>query len=186
MTAKIAKIAKGTLGAQASGVLFNAAQPDDGAAIAALHNVIAERLTSAFGKGHWSHRHTEHGVRSSMKRAKVFVARRGRDVAATITLATKKPWAIDRSCFSQVTRPLYLLSMAVAPELQGQGLGRRCLDEARAIAKAWPADAIFLDAYDTAAGAGEFYLKCGFREVGRVTYKGTPLIYYEWLVHGSG
>jgi GNAT superfamily N-acetyltransferase len=117
-----------------------------------------------------------------MKRAQVFVARRGTDIAATFTLATKKPWAIDRSCFSQVTRPLYLLSMAVAPELQGQGLGRRCLDEARAIAKAWPADAIFLDAYDTAAGAGEFYGKCGFREVGRVTYKGTPLIYYEWLV----
>jgi len=70
----------------------------------------------------------------------------------------------------------------VSPDVQGQGLGRRCLDEARAIAKAWPADAIFLDAYDTAAGAGEFYRKCGFREVGRVTYRGTPLIYYEWLV----
>jgi ribosomal protein S18 acetylase RimI-like enzyme len=74
----------------------------------------------------------------------------------------------------------------VDPDLQGQGIGRRCVDEARAIAKAWPADAIFLDAYDTAAGAGEFYRTCGFREVGRVIYKGTPLIYYEWLVDGSG
>jgi ribosomal protein S18 acetylase RimI-like enzyme len=165
-----------------SSVLFGAAQPDDSAAIAGLHNVIAERLTSAFGPGHWSYRHTEQGVRSSMKRAQVVVARRGSDIAATFTLATKKPWAIDRSCFSKVTRPLYLLAMAVAPDVQGQGLGRRCLDEARAIAKAWPADAIFLDAYDTAAGAGEFYRKCGFREVGRITYKGTPLIYYEWLV----
>jgi hypothetical protein len=52
-----------------------AAQPDDSAAIATLHNVIAERLTDAFGKGHWSYRHTEQGVQSSMKRA------------------TKKPWA---------------------------------------------------------------------------------------------
>jgi GNAT superfamily N-acetyltransferase len=186
MNPRIAKTAKGTVGSHVSGVLFDAAQPDDSAAIAALHNVIAERLTSAFGRGHWSFRHTEQGVRSSMKRAKVFVARCGPDIAATFTLATKKPWAIDRSCFSRVTRPLYLLSMAVAPDVQGQGLGRRCLDEARAIAEAWPADAIFLDAYDTAASAGEFYRKCGFREVGRVTYRGTPLIYYEWLVHGSG
>lgn len=177
-----AKIAKGPLDSRTSSVVFNAAQPDDSAVIAALHNVIAGRLTSAVGKGHWSYRHTEQGVRSSMKRAKVFVARRGTHIAATFTLATKKPWAIDRSYFTNVPRPLYLLSLAVDPDLQGQGLGRRCLDQARAIAKAWPADALFLDAYDTAAGAGEFYRTCGFREVGRVTYKGTPLIYYEWLV----
>jgi len=177
-----AEPANGIRPSETSTVLFGAAQSDDSAAIAGLHNVIAERLTSAFGHGHWSYRHTEQGVRSSMKRAHVFVARRGSEIVATFTLATKKPWAIDRSCFSQVVRPLYLLAMAVSPDVQGQGLGRRCLDEARAIAKAWPADAIFLDAYDTAAGAGEFYRKCGFREVGRVTYRGTPLIYYEWLV----
>jgi ribosomal protein S18 acetylase RimI-like enzyme len=182
MNAKAAKAAKGTRVSRPSNVLFTAAQPDDSAAIAALHNVIAERLTSAFGKGHWSYRHTEQSVRSSMKRAKVFVARSGTHIAATFTLATKKPWAIDRSYFTSVTRPLYLLSMAVDPDLHRLGLGRRCLDEARAIAKAWPADALFLDAYDTAADAGGFYRTCGFREVGRVTYKGTPLIYYEWLV----
>jgi hypothetical protein len=28
-----------------------------------------------------------------------------------------------------------------------------------------------MEAYDAAAGAGEFYSKCGFREVGRVTYR---------------
>jgi len=39
-----------------------------------------------------------------------------------------------------------------------------------------------LDAYDTAAGAGEFYRKCGFEEVGRVIYRGTPLIYYQMLL----
>jgi len=182
MNVMAAEPANGIRRSETSTVLFGAAQPDDSAAIAGLHNVIAERLTSAFGHGHWSYRHTEQGVRSSMKRAQVFVARRGSEIVATFTLATKKPWAIDRSCFSEVVRPLYLLAMAVSPDVQGQGLGRRCLDEARAIAKAWPADAIFLDAYDTAAGAGEFYRKCGFREVGRVTYRGTPLIYYEWLV----
>jgi GNAT superfamily N-acetyltransferase len=161
-------------------------KPDDAAAIAELHNTIAERLTSVSGKGHWSSRHSEQGVRSSMKHAQVFVATRGARVVATFTLATKKPWAIDRSYFTSVKTPLYLLSMAVDPDVQGRGLGGRCVAEARAIAKRWPADAILLDAYDTPAGAGEFYRKCGFREVGRVVYKGTPLIYYEWLVDGSG
>ena len=99
MNVMAAEPANGIRRSETSTVLFGAAQPDDSAAIAGLHNVIAERLTSAFGHGHWSYRHTEQGVRSSMKRAQVFVARRGSEIVATFTLATKKPWAIDRSCF---------------------------------------------------------------------------------------
>jgi hypothetical protein len=31
-------------------------------------------------------------------------------------------------------------------------------------------------------GPGGFYVRCGFAERGRVTYKGNPLIYYERLL----
>ena len=74
---------------------------------------------------------------------------------------------------------MYLLSMAIDPAFQRQGLGRRMLDEAAAVTRRWPADAIRLDAYDHRAGAGGFYAKCGYREVGRATYRGVPLSYYE-------
>jgi ribosomal protein S18 acetylase RimI-like enzyme len=56
------------------------------------------------------------------------------------------------------------------------------MEEARRIATAWPGDAIRLDAWDAAAGAGEFYRKCGFREVGRATYRTAPLVYFEILL----
>ena len=39
--------------------------------------------------------------------------------------------------------------------------------------------AIRLDTCDLAAGAGEFYRRCGFCMVGRVSYRGVPLVYYE-------
>ncbi len=48
--------------------------------------------------------------------------------------------------------------------------------------RAWPADAIRLDAFDSPAGAGAFYAKCGFREVVHVAYRKDPLIYFEMLV----
>lgn len=154
---------------------------DDAAALAALHAAIAASLTEKFGEGHWSHPTSERGILFSMRHANVYVAkRRGRPIA-TLTLATKKPWAIDRRYFTAVKRPLYLLAMAVDPALQRRGIGRACVAQARTLTARWPADAIFLDAYDAAAGAGEFYRKCGFREVGRVAYKKTPLIYFEWL-----
>jgi GNAT superfamily N-acetyltransferase len=97
-------------------------------------------------------------------------------------LATKKPWAIDVSYFTPVKRPLYLTGMAVSVAQQGQGLGRLALEDARAVAQEWPAEAIRLDAYAAEAGAGRFYARCGFQERGRIVYKGDPLFYYELLL----
>ena len=68
------------------------------------------------------------------------------------------------------------------PAVQRQGIGRRLLAEAIAVAKVWPADAIRLDAYDAPAGGGDFYSKCDFKQVGRHSYRGTPLIYFERLL----
>jgi GNAT superfamily N-acetyltransferase len=72
--------------------------------------------------------------------------------------------------------------MAVSVAHQGAGLGRLALEDARAIARSWPADAIRLDAYDAEAGAGPFYEKCGFQKRGHVVYRNDPLVYYELLL----
>jgi GNAT superfamily N-acetyltransferase len=129
-------------------------------------------------KDHESFRRVLYGMRTS----KVFVARQGTGIVGTLRLATKKPWAIDTDYFSACRRPLYLLAMAVVPGPQRQGIGRFCLEEAKRVAKDWPADAIRLDAYDAKAGGGGFYARCGGKERGRVSYQGVPLIYYEFLL----
>ena len=72
--------------------------------------------------------------------------------------------------------------MAVIPSMQRQGIGRQLLDAAAKQAGLWPAHAIRLDAFDADAGAGSFYAKCGFQEVGRVTYRKAPLIYFEQIL----
>ena len=154
----------------------------DAAALAALHTAVADHLTEVHGQGPWSATTTEKGMLFAMRHSKVFIARSGREIVGTLRLTTKKPWAIDIDYFSPAREPLYLLAMAIAPAQQRKGLGRRCIEEAERIAKAWPAEAIRLDAYDAAAGAGEFYARCGFTERGRATYRGAPLIYYEMLM----
>jgi GNAT superfamily N-acetyltransferase len=150
--------------------------------IADLRVATARDLTARFGRGHWSGEATERGVLAGMRESKVWIARKGKEVVATFRMSTAKPWAIDRAYFAKSSHPLYLTDMAVRPELQGRGIGRRCLVRAVKYAEAWPADAIRLDAYDAEAGAGEFYSKCGFQEVGRVAYRGVPLTYYERLI----
>lgn len=151
-------------------------------AIAKLRTATNEKLTRDFGRGPWTSTVTEKGVLYALRNSHVYVARDGRTIIGTLTLATKKPWAIDKKYFTKCQRPLYLLAMAVAPDRQCHGIGRAMLVDVIRIAKAWPADAIRLDAYDLPGGAGEFYAKYGYREMGRVTYRGAPLIYYELLL----
>lgn len=161
---------------------FALAEDKDALELAALRSLAAKHLTARFGRGHWSGEATERGVLASMNTGSVWVARRGRTLTGTFRLATKKPWAIDKAHFTPTKVPLFLTDMAVLPGMQGLGIGRRCLQKAVDIAHAWPADSICLDAYDAEAGAGDFYRRCGFREVGRVVYRGVPLIYFEMLL----
>ena len=158
-----------------------AAEPD-AAAIASLRVATAASLTEQFGRGHWSGAATVRGVVAGMHDAKIWIARRGTSVVGTFRLSTVKPWAIDSSRFTPRTLPLYLTDMAVLPDQQRHGIGRRCLAKAIELAAAWPADAIRLDAYDAAAGAGTFYEKCEFTEVGRASHRGVSLVYYERLI----
>jgi GNAT superfamily N-acetyltransferase len=117
------------------------------------------------------------------KFSRILIARIRRRIVGALRLATQKPWAIDTAYFTAAQRPLYLTGMAVHPDLQRQGFGRLLLEQAEAVARAWPADATRFDAFDAAAGAGASYTKCGFRELTRVTYQHNPLLYFELLLN---
>ena len=150
--------------------------------LAALHTAVADHLTSKHGRGPWSARTSEKGVLLALRVSRVFVARAGSEIVGTLALTTRKPWAIDPSYFTPCNTPLYLLAMAITPARQRQGFGTRCLEEAKQLARTRPAGALRLDAFDADAGAGPFYARCGFTEVGRALYSQTPLIYYEPLL----
>lgn len=163
-------------------IALQVATENDVADLVSLRAAVNHRLASQYGKGYWTPGVTDKGVLFAMRTSTVYVARPGNKLVGTLTLSTKKPWSIDKKYFSASKRPLYLTAMAVHPDTQRTGVGRECIAEAAGIVRKWPGDAIRLDAYDSEAGAGEFYRKCGFREVGRASYRNTPLIYFEMLL----
>ncbi len=159
------------------------ATANDAAAIAALRLAAARDLTTRFGEGTWSFAaETVEGVRLDVLSGNVYIARVGGSLRATLRLSRKNPWIGDTDFFTPCERPLYLTSMAVAPGWQRQGIGRACLVDALRLAAELGAEAIRLDSYDANAGAGNFYLRCGFRCVRREEYNGTPLIWFERVV----
>ncbi len=157
------------------------ATTSDAAALAAVRIAAADRLTCEFGEGHWSAHTNEASVLRDIKLSQVLAIRERGRIVGTLTLQTKKPWAIDAAYFTPCRKALYLINMAVDPNWQRSGVGRMLLDAAMTVARAFPADAIRLDAYDSAAGAGGFYRKCGYTQVGGKIYRGVPLLYFELL-----
>jgi GNAT superfamily N-acetyltransferase len=168
-------------------VVLEQAREADAAGIAALRTAVARQLTTEYGRGTWTFAaDSEWSARADILTSHVYVFRHHGTIGATLRLSTKAPWLGAIDFFTPSRTPLYLTSMAVSPKLQRQGIGRLCLEQVKRIARAWPADALRLDAYDADAGAGEFYEKCGFRIVRRAPYNGTPLIYFEYLLAGPG
>jgi GNAT superfamily N-acetyltransferase len=148
--------------------------------IARLRTMAAHDLAARFGYGHWAYEISETAVDRSRRKASVIVARDAGVIVGTLRLSSRKPWAIDRACYTPVPRPIYLTDMAVLPDRQRQGVGRALVAAAKNRVGDTPDVSLCLDAYDGLAGAGPFYERCGFSEVGRATYRGVPLIYFEW------
>jgi len=161
---------------------IRAATAADAAEIAALRTAVAVDLTARFGPGAWSSQVTDRGVLWHLQHGEVLVARDDGRIAGTLALAKRRPWAIDPSHFTRVRRPLYLTSMAILPALQRKGVGRVLMAAAEQAVRVSGMEAIRLDAYQGDPGAGPFYVKCGYAERGRVTYRDAPLIYFEKLL----
>jgi ribosomal-protein-alanine N-acetyltransferase len=74
------------------------------------------------------------------------------------------------------------MDMAVRPDRQRRGVGRRSMELAEQIARRVGLRAIRLDAYAGPAGAGEFYQSCGYAMVHAGAFKGVALEYFEKLL----
>jgi predicted N-acetyltransferase YhbS len=162
-------------------ITISLANAEDVKALAAMRAAIAQDMTERFGDGAWSTVPSKVTVMKQMRASRVLVARREAKVVGTVRLATARPLAFDSSAFTPVNQALYVLGLAVAPQMRNQGLGRSLMDAAKEAASSSGVDALWLDAYDHPAGAGPFYAKCGFRHVGKTLHNNQPLFYYEWL-----
>ena len=162
-------------------VSFRFATETDIPALLKLRLAIDADQAHRFGDRRWSTTITDKSVARGLKSSRVLVAGRRGQIVAALRMETKKPWAIDLEYFTPVNKAVYLHDVNVDPQLQRSGIGRQLLDRAKSTAKEWPVDAIRVDAYDGESGAGPFYKKCGFTEVGHTVYRSVPLVYFEFV-----
>ena len=108
-------------------VKIQSATTEDAESIAALRNAVSDDLTFKHGRGPWTAHSTTAGVLFDLREALLLVTLHRGEVIASLKLSAKQPSAIDPGYFPKVVRPYYLTAMAVAPDLQRQGIGRACV-----------------------------------------------------------
>jgi GNAT superfamily N-acetyltransferase len=161
---------------------FRFAAEADAPAILALRFAVDAEQEFRFGDDRWTTTISEASVARGLKSSRVVLATSRGRIVGMLRMETKKPWAIDLAYFTPVPKAVYLHDVDVEPRQQRSGIGTQLMERAKSAAREWPVNAIRLDAYDGPAGAGPFYAKCGFTEVGRVVYRSVPLVYYELVL----
>ena len=76
--------------------------------------------------------------------------------------------AILNSCFPPTPLSWHIEAMAVLPEYQGQGLGRRFIEIAKGQCRHNGFDVLSLYVFEANEGARRLYQRCGFKSVDRV------------------
>lgn len=158
---------------------INGAQPGDAAEIAALRNRIADDMTVRYGEGPWSVHTSQPLVLKQMRASQMLVAKEGGEIVGNVRLVTPNLHAFDASAFTPAENPLYVLGLAVSSDCRKRGVGRMLMEAAERAGRERGAQALWLDTYEHAAGAGPFYERCGYRNVGPAPGAEIPLAFFE-------
>lgn len=145
-----------------------------------LHAAAAAALDRRHGFGPWSRISFAATLRRVIFKDIVHVFDIGGRIVGACSLTPGKIDFYDPAWFSPEMNPaLYLRSMSVHPDWQGQGIGRAMMAAAESLARQRGYKSLRLDAYQGRGGAGGFYLKCGFSQVYAGVFRGAALDIFE-------
>lgn len=133
-----------------------------------------------FGDGHWAIVLSLSGTRERARLAELFLIEDAGIPVATFILNRRKPGWYHTAWFAEPDAACgYLTHLAVRPQRQRQGIGRLALAEAEQWCRTAGLAALRFDAYQGPAGAGPFYVKCGYTLRHSNEFRGVGLDYYE-------
>ncbi len=143
--------------------------------VEAAHALVAAcgRALAAGGWRNWDPPYPLERMRAEAASREVYLVSDGDEPLATFTIGTVPPHAYPHEIFSPAVCALYLNRLAVAPTRWRSGLGRACMAEVEARARAAGCRAVRFDAFADNAPLRAFYHALGYGERGPFVVEGT-------------
>jgi GNAT superfamily N-acetyltransferase len=141
-------------------------RPDDVELAHALLSACAKALRDRLGLRHWDPPYPRERLAEEATTREVWLVRDGAAPIATFTLGADPIPRYPAEIFDPAVPSIYLNRLAVVPARWGHGIGRFCMREVEARAKAVGARAVRFDCAQSHARGLDFYRRLGYVERG--------------------
>ena len=164
---------------------LEARTPDRIDDVYALIERCGEDMWRRLGLDHWKPPTPKDVFREYARTKEVFAVHDAGELVATFTIGAEAPEPYPPSSWADAAhRAIYLNKLAVAPGLQGRGLGRWCMDTVERLARERGCDAVRFDALTRNAPLLGFYDHIGYARRGAMYVydeigRGWDIVLYE-------
>ncbi|HEY2744616.1 MAG TPA: GNAT family N-acetyltransferase [Polyangia bacterium] len=146
------------------------------------HAILADcgRALAAAGYHNWDPPYPLERMRAEATSRQIYIVTDGGAPIATYTITTTMPHPYPPAIFAPDVPALYLNRLAVIPARWRGGLGRICMDDVEARARAAGCRAVRFDAFRDNHGILDFYRRLGYVDRGPfVVEKIIPVVCME-------
>ena len=146
------------------------------------HAILAAcgRALAAAGHRNWDPPYPIERMRAEATSREIYLVSEDGAPVATYTITTTMPHPYPPAIFAPEVRAMYLNRLAVIPARWRGGLGRACMDDVEARARAAGCRAVRFDAFRDNEGILDFYRRLGYVDRGPfVVEKIIPVICME-------
>ncbi|MBQ8556393.1 MAG: GNAT family N-acetyltransferase [Clostridia bacterium] len=168
-------------------LLTKASQANFASVCGLYQSVCADMATSACPQWVWGEYPNEDFLQKSLDAGTLYVAYEGEKLLCAVTVDTNfDPEYADVNWLFGV-KPGAFHRLAIAPDLQGKGLGRQILADVGDILRAQGCDCLRIDTYSPNENAQKLYTRMGMRKAGEVKFfhRELPFCCYEMPLTGD-
>ena len=159
-------------------MLIKATQSDFSAICSLYESVCAAMADSASPQWVWGEYPAEDILQETLDAGTLYIAKEGDDLLAAVTIDTcfDEEYETVNWLFGQ--KPGAFHRLAIAPEQQGKGLGKKIIADVCDILRSQSCDTLRIDTYEKNLAAQKLYTGLGMRKAGEVRFFHRPLAFY--------
>jgi GNAT superfamily N-acetyltransferase len=145
------------------------------------HALVAAcgRALAAGGWRNWDPPYPLERMRAEATSRQIYLVSDGDEPVATYTVTTTSPHAYPPAIFPPEVPSLYLNRLAVLPARWSSGIGRACMADVEALARATACRVVRCDVFRDNAAIRTFYQRLGYAELGPFYVGEIPVICCE-------
>ena len=164
-------------------LIFKQADTQQADRLYEILRACGQDMKTRFELTHWDPLYPLEFFEKDVLAGKVYAVSENGELIATFTMSVEPLVYYFSQLWSDPSIvAMYVNHMAVLPEYQGKGVGRKCMERIEQDSLELGCGAVRLDAYEKNEHAVKFYDQLGYERREIIMYRGLPLLCFDNLL----